>query len=125
MAREKQKPMILHIEDDSDQRDMLAGKVSVRYRYVGTESAEEAEKYLEDRNLRLIVLDLALPLMNGFEFLKKNKRHIAERSIPVIITTGLESAGIESLVEEHRCAACYHKPLSFSDLFCKIKELAG
>jgi DNA-binding response OmpR family regulator len=120
----KQK-LILHIEDDNDQREVLERKISPRYAYRGVESAEEAEKLLPEKSLSLIVLDLALPLMNGFEFLKKNRRQLSERGILVIITTGLEGAGIEDLVKEHHCAAYYRKPIPIKEFLGKIRELVG
>jgi len=120
----KQK-IVLHIEDDADQRDVVARKISARYDYRGVESAEEGEKLLAEKNLSIIILDLALPLMNGFEFLKKNKRQIMERNIQVIITTGLDGAGIEDLVHEHHCAAYYKKPFRIPEFINKVKELAG
>jgi DNA-binding response OmpR family regulator len=120
----KQK-LILHIEDDADQRDLLRRKIMPRYAYRGAESAEQAEKLLAEKNLRLIILDLALPLMNGFEFLKKNRRLLAERNTQVIVTTGLEGAGIEDLVHEHHCAAYFKKPIPIKEFISKVKELVS
>ncbi len=119
------KKLVIHIEDDADQRLMLEKKLLPKCDYLGFESAEEAEKHLSDKNLCVIILDLALPLMNGFEFLKKNKRQISERKISVIVTTGLEGAGIEPLANEYHCAALYKKPIEQHDIVDKIKEIMG
>lgn len=123
MSAKKPCLMILHIEDDPDQREMMARVIRKKYRYEGVESGESAEALLLDKALGLIILDLALPLMNGFEFLKKNKRFIADRNIPVIVTTGLEGEGVKSLCRDHLCDTYYKKPLDVHAVSLRIAEL--
>lgn len=116
-------PPILHIEDDPDQRDLVRRALHRRWSYYGVESAEQAEAYITCNPVSLLILDLALPLMNGFEFLKKNRKFIRDRNVPVIVTTGLKGEGLEALAGEYGCAACYRKPYHVSTLADLIRSL--
>ncbi|MEF9438384.1 MAG: response regulator [Candidatus Mariimomonas ferrooxydans] len=119
----RNKKTILHVEDDSDQRELISSVIAPKFTYIGIENAEGAELILRDETVDLVILDLALPLMNGFEFLEKNKRQIRDRKIPVIVTTGLEGANIESLCRDHQCKAYFKKPLDLKSLLNNIQDI--
>jgi CheY-like chemotaxis protein len=101
---------VLHIEDDPEQRAILARFLRGRYRYVGRECAEDAQAFLSEKRVDFILLDLALPVMNGFEFLKQTAGILGPRRIPVVITTGVAGRNIQAIGKEYRCHAFLAKP---------------
>jgi response regulator RpfG family c-di-GMP phosphodiesterase len=121
----KSKKTILHVEDDADQRELVSRVIEPKFNYIGIENAEGAALILKEDDVDLIILDLALPLMNGFEFLKSNKEIVEDKKMPVIVTTGLSGANIESLCRSHKCRAYYKKPLELKKLVNRIKELVN
>jgi len=121
----RRKPVLLHIEDDADERDVFARMARGRYQVAAAATAEDAETALAEKKIALIVLDLSLPLMNGFEFLAKNKKKISGKKIPVIVTTGFTSESVQQLATAHDCRALFIKPLDIHAILGKIQELIG
>lgn len=83
------KGKILIVDDSSSERDLFSKMLSDEYGIIEAENGEEAINILNDRSneLAIVLLDLDMPIMNGFAVLAyMNKMHwIGE--IPVIITT--------------------------------------
>ena len=118
----KKKKVVLHIEDDAEERAVLSRLLRAHFRYLGRDRAEEAEAVLAERDVHFIVLDLALPRMNGFEFLRKNRETLERRKIPVVLTTGVEGRGVRALGREYGCLAFLGKPLDHKALLDLIRR---
>jgi DNA-binding response OmpR family regulator len=64
---------------------------------VMAESGEEALRMILERDFAIVIMDLMLPDMNGFEVGTLIRRRDKCRDIPIIISTGLEEDGMRSL----------------------------
>ncbi|MCH7551991.1 response regulator [Patescibacteria group bacterium] len=81
---------ILIIEDDKFLRELLVKKVgSEGYEVVVATDGEEGLKMAKEENPSLILLDLILPAMDGFEVLRRIKEAEETKHIPVIILSNL------------------------------------
>jgi len=81
---------ILVIEDDKFLRDLLYKKLAEENFSVATAlDGEEGLKKIQEENPNLVLLDLILPGINGFEVLKKAKENPATKDIPVIVLSNL------------------------------------
>lgn len=84
---DKEKPLILVVEDNYDLRAFLTQSLSGNYRIIeaghGKEGYEFAKKYTPD----LIVSDIMMPHMDGLELCSRLKNHIQTSHIPVILLT--------------------------------------
>jgi CheY-like chemotaxis protein len=79
---------ILLVEDDPRLPELLAGLLGdLRIRVSSAREAQEAAQLLAREKFDLILLDLGLPGVNGFEVLRKIKESPATQSIPVIVLT--------------------------------------
>lgn len=82
------------LDDDQAQLDMLSAVVSeMGYQAVATSDAEEALSLVRSGRCRLVLADVKMPGMNGYEFLDRALR--CDPGIHVIVMTGdytLESA---------------------------------
>ncbi len=86
----KQKVKILLIEDDAFLSSMYTTKFELEnFEVVSAEDGEKGVKCALEANPRIILLDIILPNMNGFEVLKKIKADPATKEIPVILLTNL------------------------------------
>ena len=90
---------ILLIEDDRDTRDML-GRFLSQSGHDMQLAANGWEGLLAlERHVDLILLDLMLPGMDGFSFLKVMRRQTTTRDIPVVAVTALDVAEVTPQLE--------------------------
>ena len=83
------------MEDDSDFRELLSlVLVFEGYEVVASKCGADALSKLErmDHNPCLVILDLLLPVMNGWEFLQYIVRHSMLRQTPIIVLTASGTA---------------------------------
>ena len=100
MSKESGRRSILIVEDNELNREMLCAMLEDRYHVFQAENGKEGLEVLQEhyRNISIIVLDVQMPVMNGYEFLKVVKDDDLLKEIPVIVATG--SNDVE---EEERC----------------------
>lgn len=136
MARKDQKPLlILHVEDDENDAILFrkacerAGLPAETFRL---DAADLARAYLlgegiySDRVLyplpQIIVLDLKMPRMDGFEFLKWLRQDDRFSGIPVLVFTASISGEDKSRALAEGASSFFIKPASFEAL---VKMVAG
>jgi CheY-like chemotaxis protein len=111
-------PTILLVDDDEDVveplSEMLAGK---GYGVAVARDGQQALDYLQTALPSLILLDLAMPRMDGWEFLAQRARDERLSSIPVVITSATETHKPGNVV-----AVC-RKPWNIEDLQKVIKNM--
>ncbi len=93
---------ILMVEDDNFLKEIFAKQLvsNTDYKFVGVNNAEEAFKYMEDNTPNIIILDLVLPRINGYEILEKIRSNPRTKDVPVIIFSNLyEKKDIERASE--------------------------
>lgn len=83
------KKTILIVEDNAINRMMLCAILTSNYRVLEAENGQEALKVLEKHynEISLILLDIVMPVMDGYAFLSKFRENPVFSSIPVIVTT--------------------------------------
>lgn len=114
---------VLLVEDDDDARDALAALLEQEdYRVLQAPNGAEALKLLEAEpgQCQLILLDLMMPIMNGWDFRKLQKRRAALADIPVVLMSA--GAQIAFAVDDLDAAAYVTKPVEFSDLLQKVEQ---
>jgi diguanylate cyclase (GGDEF)-like protein len=82
---------ILVVDDEKSNFIMLNSILSAEFSVFTAKSGEEALSRIAEDPPDLILLDIVLPGMNGFEVLKRIKESPETGNIPVIIITGLQS----------------------------------
>ena len=89
---------ILVVDDNEGNRDMLARRLMREgYRVEVAAGGHEALKTLETTVVDLVLLDIMMPEMDGYQVLEKLKANDASREIPVIVLSALDE--IESVVK--------------------------
>ena len=98
---------VLVIDDNPDSRALLARYLEqLGHRVEQAPSAEAALKQLEGGHIDLILLDLLMPDISGYEMLLRLKQHPQWRSIPVVMVSGMQDTAkvipcIESGAEDY------------------------
>lgn len=112
-------PLILVVEDVPEVRELLTEVLqSEGYAVVAAADGREAWNHLRE-GLRpdLILLDLLLPVMNGWELLQKKRGDRDLREIPVITLSALDAEPDEL---EQGCACHLRKPIAIGDLLAAV-----
>lgn len=87
---EKKEKVILLIEDDSFMAGLLERKFEQdKYKILRATSATQAREEISNNRVDLILLDVVLPGLDGFSFLKELKADQKLKLIPVIISSNL------------------------------------
>jgi CheY-like chemotaxis protein len=115
--------LILIIEDDMDFANILLDEATEKgFRGIIADQGDTGLKMAKKYNPDAIILDIGLPMMDGWEVLKKLKADDALKNIPVHIMTGSDN---EKLGKELGAVAFLKKPVSneqLSTVFVKIKN---
>lgn len=111
--------LVLVVDDDRSMRESLAGLLDVKgYSVLEAENGQKALDVLEKapRFPCVILLDLAMPIMDGHGFLKLRAEHPMLRQIPVVVVSGNPRGG-EPLNEIN---AYLQKPVSFDRIIAIV-----
>lgn len=118
---------ILFIEDELALQMTLGDTLEREgYKIFRATDGEEGLKLAKENELDLILLDLILPKMNGFEVLEKIKSDEKIKDIPVIVLTNLEgSSDIGRVIELGAEAFLVKAQYSIEEVLIKIKKALG
>ena len=114
-------PKILLVDDDPDlvemYKDFLAPQ---QYRMVTASNGEEAVIKAGEETPDLIILDIVMPKMNGYEVIGRLKENARTCNIPIIILTGygLDQARLGDL--SSRAFPALHKPISMKEFLKSV-----
>jgi CheY-like chemotaxis protein len=115
---------ILLVEDNDMNRDMLSRRL-VREGYdvvAGEDGAEAVAKAARERP-DIILMDLGLPVMDGWEATRAIKADPETASIPVIALTAHTTASDRKMAFEAGCDDYDTKPIEMARLLGKIEQL--
>jgi CheY-like chemotaxis protein len=116
--------LVLLVDDYADNREAYA--LYLRHKGYRVEEAEDGHQAL-DKAFRLvpdlIVMDLSLPGLDGWEATRTLKQDGRTRSIPIIALTGHALEGQSETAREAGCDAFITKPCEPSTLFTEIRAI--
>lgn len=117
-------PLVLVVEDYQDAREMYAAYLQFSgYRVAeatnGVEAIEQAQELMPD----IILMDLALPKMDGWEATRRLKSDDRTRNIPIVALTGHALAGHAEGARQAGCDSFVTKPCLPDALVAEIKRM--
>ena len=81
-------PFVLVVEDNRDNREMICRQLAkAGWQVLEAENGLQALEMMQTEQPGIILLDLMMPEMNGFEFIRELRQHPQWRSLPVIVLT--------------------------------------
>jgi CheY-like chemotaxis protein len=89
---------------------------------LAAESAEKALSMMSDANADLVIADVVMPGMTGFELCQTLKNDSNYQHIPVMLISGIVNASVENQARQAGAVAVVKKPFTPDDLFPKIKQ---
>ncbi len=119
------KKKILVVDDTEFNRDLVVQLLEEDYDMVIAENGEEALAVTEQERPDLILMDLGMPVMDGWEATRRLKANDSLKSIPVIAVTSHAMVGDEVEARKAGCDDYLPKPIDEDLLIKKIKNFIG
>lgn len=120
---EKIMPKILVVDDEPQNVELLDAYLALDYDVIEAYSGEEALLKTKDELPDIVLLDVMMPLMNGYEVCKILKSDTKTQFIPVILVTAL--SGIDDRIQGSEAGAdeFLTKPVNKLELMTRVKSL--
>ena len=106
----KIKYSILIVDDNQDMIEFLDDALNDRYRIIKASDGEEAIRHLDDNPIDLIVSDVMMPFIDGFQLCKRVKSDVQLQHIPFIMLTAKNTLKAKIAGLEHGADVYLEKP---------------
>ena len=124
MTTKRERPRVLLVDDYPDAREMYAEYLEFcGFDVVEAGNGIEALQRAVDTAPDIILMDLSLPVMDGWEATRRLKADHRTAAIPVVALTGHALAGISEGAKKAGCDAFVTKPCLPEDLVREIKKI--
>jgi CheY-like chemotaxis protein len=117
-------PKVLLVEDNEMNRDMLSRRLTRRgFEVVFAADGQQGVDLARSERPDIILMDMSLPVMDGWEATRRIKADAAMRTIPVIGLTAHAMSGDREKAIEAGCDDYDSKPVEIDRLLGKINRL--
>ena len=118
------KPVVLVVDDFADNREMYSEYLAFSgYDVIEARNGKEAIDAAQERLPDIIIMDLSLPVMDGWEATRRLKADERTRRIPVVALTGHALAGHSKGAREAGCDSFLAKPCLPDQLVAEIRRM--
>jgi CheY-like chemotaxis protein len=115
---------ILLVEDNETNRDLLRRRLERKgFLIITADDGEQGYSLAHSERPDLILMDISLPAMNGWEVIQLLKTHNATRHIPIVVLTAHALVSDRAKASEMGCSDYDTKPIDFARLSQKIENL--
>jgi len=117
---------ILLVEDNELNRDMLVRRLTrAGLEVITAENGEQALEKMREAQPAVVLMDMNLPIMDGWTACRKAREDSRTATIPIIALTAHASADDRKSAMEAGCCEYATKPIDFPELVAKINKLHG
>jgi CheY-like chemotaxis protein len=118
------KPLVLVVDDFQDNREMYCEYLAFAgFRVIEAANGQEAVDQAFEKLPDVIIMDLSLPVMDGWEATRLLKKDARTRTIPVVALTGHALAGHSKGARDAGCDAFLAKPCLPDELVAEIRRV--
>jgi len=118
------KKQILAVDDDSSIRELLEFLLRNNYHVITKKDGMEAMMWLSEGNIPdLIITDIDMPRLNGYEFFKNVRRSGFYRDIPIMVISGLENSKFIITCLQQGADDYILKPFNPESLYAKVERV--
>ena len=114
---------ILVIEDNEDNRQIIRDLLtSFGYELIEATDGEEGVAMAQSHRPDLILMDIQLPIMDGYEATRQIRAIPELKTVPIIAVTSYALSGDDAKARDAGCDGHVAKPFSSRELLTKIRE---
>lgn len=117
----QEKPLILIVEDTIANIKILVGSLKSAYDIGVATNGEDAISYLKDHTPDLVLLDILMPEMNGYEVCQIMKQDETTKNIPIIFISALHEVSDKSRGFKMGAVDYITKPFEVPEVMARIK----
>ena len=122
----KKNPIILVIEDYSDSRVLLSSLLRGKgYKVIEAKDGKEGLLQANRVTPDLILMDLAMPEMDGIEATRRLRQRHALSETPIFVISAYTTADVKRDAIAAGCTEVFQKPLNIESLLGRIKDRLG
>ena len=114
---------ILVVDDDPVVRRIVLELLNNRYTVISASTGVQLPDLLQKHRPDLVILDVMLPWINGFELCRIIKTHAEGGSLPVLFLTGCKEKEDKLMGREVGAAGYLTKPFYAKDLYHEVERL--
>lgn len=118
-----EKPVMLIVDDVEINRVVLAQFFQDEYTIIEAVNGQDALKVIESQSVSIVLVDLVMPIMDGFEVLSYIKHNDQHAQIPVIVMTARSDGSSEARAMEMGAADFIAKPYNPTIVRCRVKNV--
>jgi signal transduction histidine kinase len=113
-------PRILIVEDNADMRNFIASSLSQTYNILLAENGEDGLRVARQEHPDIIISDVQMPIMDGFEMLSELRQDKSFNRTPILMLTA--QANSSAMVESLKLGAVdyIHKPFKLAEVEARI-----
>ena len=114
---------ILIVEDQEDNRTIMRDVLStVGYDLIEALNGEDAVRLAQSEQPDLVLMDIQMPVLDGYEATRRIKAIAELRSIPIIAVTSYALSGDEAKARAAGCDGYIAKPFSPRELLARVRK---
>jgi len=126
MSTQEAKAHILLVEDSDDNRNMLSRRlIRNNYKITCAVNGEEALAMVQSESPDLILMDMSLPKLDGWEVTRLLRENPEFAGLPIIALTAHAMSGDRERTLQAGCSDYDSKPIDLPRLLSKIEALLG
>jgi len=120
----KNNPVILVVDDKPENIELLEAYLTPQnYKIVAAASGLEALEKLSDNPIDLILLDVMMPGMDGFQVIRRIRQDFTHRLLPIVLVTSLRETEDRVKGIEAGCDDFISKPVDKMELLARVRSL--
>lgn len=113
---------ILVVEDNENTRLLTEAHLNKKYKVITCENGEEALDIIYNQNIDIIIADLMMPKMDGYELIKELRTR--KNNIPILLLTAKNTMQDKTKGFEYGADDYLTKPVNYDELILRINALA-
>lgn len=123
-ATDRSRPLVLIVEDEIDLRRLYAEQLAFSgFDVIEAGNGADAIAHTTSRTPDVVLMDLSLPVVDGWEATRRLKADEATKHIPIVALTGHALAGASEGAKRAGCDSFVTKPCLPDDLVVEVRRM--